>query len=556
MTNGIELLHKRHDTELELMENLRVIVHKRARAEQHYAQELIKIQQTAKKAPLKGSLEDASLKTTYDAWNCLVDGMEAMNAKLNLNAAHMSNVLLKRIDQLIKDKRSARKAFDATRLRIEQENHSSALDVQKTRRKYQESKHAAEDAKQKYEQSKPKQMESNKKAYHKKAEQLFCAHNDYILAIGNANTHEEAAKLTLFPLCLNTFQERMEIMLNEWKRLLETFHSCLNMSQDMTKNFNPISELLLDVHPLEEYQQFIINQKSNRDPSPVEIHEFDPAIMEHCRIPLGTPGQVVVNDVSMGDLQKKLDKAQKTRDDLERTISEKTSEYESACVEMEVDPNSFGPDGRPRHVVASFLKEQIEDLTSKKARQQCICDIIKGALDGVGDNVPGAFVEGQQPSITDQPPPPLPVSPSHEYDESTGSTNASKRAGTFGKSFGKLVSRKKASSEPSSQKHVPSDYHDPEELDRPPPLPPSRGANGGYKSTDDSTPLEEELWYYGEVNRKDAEQLLRKDGDYLIRLSKEKGPVLTMKWQGIAKHFVVQYTEEVRLCNTYAMKPL
>jgi hypothetical protein len=70
MTNGIELLHKRHDTELELMENLRVIVHKRARAEQHYAQELIKIQQTAKKAPLKGSLEDASLKTTYDVSRC------------------------------------------------------------------------------------------------------------------------------------------------------------------------------------------------------------------------------------------------------------------------------------------------------------------------------------------------------------------------------------------------------------------------------------------------------------------------------------------------------
>ena len=57
-------------------------------------------------------------------------------------------------------------------------------------------------------------------------------------------------------------------------------------------------------------------------------------------------------------------------------------------------------------------------------------------------------------------------------------------------------------------------------------------------------PVDEELWYYGEVSRKDAEQLLRKDGDYLIRLSRDKGYVLTMKWQGGPKHFVVQTTDD------------
>ena len=65
----------------------------------------------------------------------------------------------------------------------------------------------------------------------------------------------------------------------------------------------------------------------------------------------------------------------------------------------------------------------------------------------------------------------------------------------------------------------------------PPPLPPRQ-------------PVDEELWYYGEVSRRDAEQLLRKDGDYLIRLSRDKGYVLTMKWQGGPKHFVVQTTDD------------
>ena len=57
-------------------------------------------------------------------------------------------------------------------------------------------------------------------------------------------------------------------------------------------------------------------------------------------------------------------------------------------------------------------------------------------------------------------------------------------------------------------------------------------------------PVDEELWYYGEVSRKDAEQLLRKDGDYLIRLSRDRVYVLTMKWQGVPKHFSVQTTDD------------
>ena len=57
-------------------------------------------------------------------------------------------------------------------------------------------------------------------------------------------------------------------------------------------------------------------------------------------------------------------------------------------------------------------------------------------------------------------------------------------------------------------------------------------------------PVDEELWYYGEVSRKDVEQLLVKDGDYLIRLNRDRGYILSMKWQGGPKHFVVQTTDD------------
>ena len=52
---------------------------------------------------------------------------------------------------MLSDFRSARKVFDTTRLKLEQEAHSYGLDVQKNRRRYQEAKHAVEDSKTKYE---------------------------------------------------------------------------------------------------------------------------------------------------------------------------------------------------------------------------------------------------------------------------------------------------------------------------------------------------------------------------------------------------------------------
>ena len=54
------------------------------------------------------------------------------------------------------------------------------------------------------------------------------------------------------------------------------------------------------------------------------------------------------------------------------------------------------------------------------------------------------------------------------------------------------------------------------------------------------TPLEEELWYYGDISRDDAVELVKNDGDCLVRYSRnQERHVVTARCGGEVKHFVI-----------------
>ena len=61
-------------------------------------------------------------------------------------------------------------------------------------------------------------------------------------------------------------------------------------------------------------------------------------------------------------------------------------------------------------------------------------------------------------------------------------------------------------------------------------------------------PLEEEEWYFGDIDRRLAEKKCRNSGDCLVRFSeRQKKDVLTCNWNGAAKHFVIQRIIDVRV---------
>uniref|UniRef100_A0A8C4EH74 Tyrosine-protein kinase n=1 Tax=Dicentrarchus labrax TaxID=13489 RepID=A0A8C4EH74_DICLA len=54
-------------------------------------------------------------------------------------------------------------------------------------------------------------------------------------------------------------------------------------------------------------------------------------------------------------------------------------------------------------------------------------------------------------------------------------------------------------------------------------------------------PLGQQDWYHGAIPRLEVQQLLKNDGDFLVRKSQEKqGYVLSVQWDGSCKHFLIQ----------------
>uniref|UniRef100_A0A4W6C3I9 Tyrosine-protein kinase n=1 Tax=Lates calcarifer TaxID=8187 RepID=A0A4W6C3I9_LATCA len=59
-------------------------------------------------------------------------------------------------------------------------------------------------------------------------------------------------------------------------------------------------------------------------------------------------------------------------------------------------------------------------------------------------------------------------------------------------------------------------------------------------------PLGQQDWYHGAIPRLEVQQLLKSDGDFLVRKSQEKqGYVLSVQWDGSCKHFLIQNTDNL-----------
>eukprot|EP00731_Ephydatia_muelleri_P017701 Em0010g799a len=493
-------------------------MHKRAKADAEYAATLGKINsQTAREMAGVGS--DSIVVQT---WNGVLEAMDSIQKRLHYSYKQVEDTLLHTIDQLIKDKRGAKRAYDTSRSRLDEEYRESCNHVQGCRRDYRQNLQLTEAAKRKLEQAqlksavKSSEIEKLRSKFVSCADKLHQCHNEYTLAVLNANAHLHHYHKSMLPFCLNTLQERMEHLVSQWRGGLEEYARTMDMSQMYQESFGKVFANLQKLNPQEEYAELIQENKSDCD---VELFVFDASLLQDYCSPKVEATKMSINNLTYDNLKAELSKMEQRLEEYAKQHAEK----EEKCRELkEQDTPTEDPDAEVLQAVQlSNLQAELRHLDCKMEREKIKVSRLKEDLKEIRGSPP--LFDPLGCVVT-----PDPASNDKNEPEGDKEKDRKKKGFTLFGSHSSLPTQTKTSAKdvrasPERNEDALSDT----------------GSN--YEEVSNETRVEDEGWFYANMERKEADMKCKSPGDYLVRYSsKQNRYVLSVNWAGQGKHFVIQ----------------
>lgn len=533
---GHEAIVNHIESELKHLEHVKEYLNKRAKVELEYALALTRINTTASKVITDSDKESPVRK----AWCTFISESEKKANLITEFNNVLSSTTLKRLEQLIEDKKNLLKKYRNERFRIESAFKQESDEIDRLRKTYQENAKESESSKRKYEEVlakdkfSSKDWERSKDRYVKTTLKLHQNHNDYVLALKSGNCHQGFFNDILIPTMLNSLQYLQEEYIAEWKDLLQDVVNLTNCCrEEFLSSSRVIQTSVNEVRKQQEYSTFIT--KFRQDPSPVIPFLFDPNVLELTSTGV-TAEELVVNDLTYEKLQHKRALLSKDLENVDQQLESKKSELERESNELQTNKSGGGENLSimQKEQTVSVLNWNVEDIKCSQAKLQKTCTQIAAALDKLGKSQPPKFADLSPPGS----------SPTGEFGQSTPEIRKS------GRKIPTLFKKRKLEREASSAKTS----NKPVRYGTAPP-----GVNGGsyeddsdnsaqgeYIEPDDDMPLEEEMWFHGTIDRKDVPNLLKNEGDYLVRESSTKPGqfVLSTRSEGQIRHFIIQLSDD------------
>ncbi|KAL5469280.1 hypothetical protein EMCRGX_G030514 [Ephydatia muelleri] len=237
--------------------------------------------------------------------------MDTIQKRIQHVSKQVEDIILRATDQLIKEKRGLKRAYDISRSQLDAEYSDSCSQVHSSKKEYRHLLQVTEGAKRKLEKSmqrsNAKKEKENDKLYLKfvsSAEKLHKCHNDYTLAILNANTHLDHYHKSTVPFCLNTLQQRME--------LIERKHGggyvrTMDISGVYQESFGKLAAVLKELNSKDEYISLIKDNKSNED-TDEETFVFDTSLLQDYCSPKVEATKMSINNLTYDNLRAELSK--------------------------------------------------------------------------------------------------------------------------------------------------------------------------------------------------------------------------------------------------------
>ncbi|XP_052606188.1 tyrosine-protein kinase Fer isoform X1 [Peromyscus californicus insignis] len=507
LRNSQEAVLKLQDWELRFLETVKKFMALRIKSDKEYA---CNLQNLCNQVDKESTVQVNYVSNVSKSWLLMIQQTEQLSRIMKTHAEDLNSGPLHRLTMMIKDKQQVKKSYVSIHQQIEAEMIKvTKTELEKLKSSYRQLIKEMNSAKEKYKEAlaKGKETEKAKERYDKATMKLHMLHNQYVLALKGAQLHQSQYYDTTLPLLLDSVQKMQEEMIKALKGIFDEYSQITSLVTEEIVNVHKEIQMSVEqIDPSTEYNNFIDVHRTTA--AKEQEIEFDTSLLEENENLQAN--EIMWNNLTADSLQVML----KTLAEELMQTQQMLLNKEEAVLELEkrIEESSETCEKKSDIVLLLGQKQALEEL--KQSVQQLRCTEAKCAAQK-------ELLEQKVQENDGKEPPPV-----VNYEEDARSVTS--------------MERKERLSKFESIRHSIAG------IIRSP-----KSALGSSTLSDVTSmsekPLAEHDWYHGAIPRIEAQELLRQQGDFLVRESHGKPGeyVLSVYSDGQRRHFIIQFVDNL-----------
>ncbi|KAI5144315.1 Tyrosine-Protein Kinase Fer [Manis pentadactyla] len=507
LKNSHEAVLKLQDWELRLLETVKKFMALRIKSDKEYASTL---QNLCNQVDKESTIQMNYASNVSKSWLLMIQQTEQLSRIMKTHAEDLNSGPLHRLTMMIKDKQQVKKSFIGVHQQIEAEMIKvTKTELEKLKSSYRQLIKEMNSAKEKYKEAlaKGKETEKAKERYDKATMKLHMLHNQYVLALKGAQLHQNQYYDTTLPLLLDSLQRMQEEMIKALKGIFDEYSQITSLVTEEIVNVHKEIQMSVEqIDPSTEYNNFIDVHRTTA--AKEQEIEFDTSLLEENENLQAN--EIIWNNLTAESLQVML---KTLAEELMQTQQMLLNKEEVALeLEKSIEESSKTYEKKSDVVLLLSQKQTLEEL--KQSVQQLRCTEAKFTAQK-------EILEQKVQENDGKEPPPV-----VNYEEDARSVTS--------------MERKERLSKFESIRHsIAGIIRSPKS---------ALGSSTYYDTVPISEkPLAEQDWYHGAIPRIEAQDLLKQQGDFLVRESHGKPGeyVLSVYSDGQRRHFIIQFVDNM-----------
>ncbi|XP_036594361.1 tyrosine-protein kinase Fer isoform X1 [Trichosurus vulpecula] len=507
LKNSHDALLKLQDWELRLLETVKKFMALRIKSDKEYASTL---QNLCTQIDKESTAHMNYVSNVSQTWLLMIQQTEQLSKIMKTHAEDLNSGPLHRLTMMIKDKQQVKKSYIGVHQQIEADMFKvTKTELEKLKTSYRQLIKEMNYAKEKYKEAlaKGKETEKAKDRYDKATMKLHVLHNQYVLALKGAQLHQHQYYDTTLPQLLDSLQKMQEEMINALKSIFDEYSQITSLvTEEIVNVHKEIQTSVEQIDPSTEYNNFI---DVYRSPAIEEQEiEFDASLLEENESLQAN--EIMWNNLTAESLQIMLKTVEEELIQTQQMLLNK----EEVVLELEksIEESSKTCEKKSDIVLLLSQKQSLEEL--KQSVQQLRCAESKFLAQK-------ELLEQKVQENDGKEPPPV-----FNYEEDARSVTSMER-------------KEKLSKFESLRHSIAGIIRSPKSM---------LGSSSfcDVISASDK-PLVEQDWYHGAIPRIEAQELLKQQGDFLVRESHGKPGeyVLSVFSDGQRRHFIIQFADNL-----------